>query len=86
MNTDRSDKKGTHWWSFLDLGKGIFLFNSFGFDGFKESLLQDDKKTLNDILYGMKKFEKKDSKIMVITFSKEEYKTIKTVNRLSETT
>ena len=19
MNTDRSDKKGTHWWSFLDL-------------------------------------------------------------------
>ena len=46
MNTDRSDKKGTHWWSFLDLGKGIFLFNSFGFDGFKESLLQDDKKLL----------------------------------------
>ena len=34
----------------------------------------------------MKKFEKKDSKITVITFSKEEYKTTKTVNRLSETT
>ena len=37
MNTDRSDKKSTHWWSFLNhhLKKEIFLFNSFGFDGFK---------------------------------------------------
>ena len=60
-NTDRSDRKGTHWWSFLDLHpkKEIFLFDSFGFDGFKEFLLQDDKKTLNKILYGIKKFEKK---------------------------
>ena len=67
-----------HWWSFLDLHpkKEIFLFDSFGFDGFKEFLLQDDKKTLNEILYGIKKIEKKDSKIMVITltFSMEEYK------------
>ena len=33
MNTDRSNKNGTHWWSFLDLHpkKEIFLFNSFGF-------------------------------------------------------
>ena len=38
MNTDCSDKKGTHWWSFLDLHrkKEIFLFDSFGFEGFKE--------------------------------------------------
>ena len=58
MNTDRSDKKGTNWWIFLDLHpkKEIFLFDSFGFDGFKESL-PDDKKTLNKILYGIKKFE-----------------------------
>ena len=78
MNTNRSDKKGTHWWSFLDLRpkKEIFLFDSFGFDGFKEFLLQDDKKTLNKILYGIKKFEKKDSKItvMTLTFTVEEYK------------
>ena len=89
-NTDRSDRKGTHWWSFLDLHpkKEIFLFDSFGFDGFKEFLLQDDKKTLNKILYGIKGFKKRDSKITVITltFSMEEYKKIKTVNRLSETT
>ena len=31
----------------------------FGFDGFKEFLLEDDKKALNKILYGIKKFEKK---------------------------
>ena len=51
MNIDRSDKKGTHWWSFLDLHpkKEIFLFDSFGFEGFKEFLLQDDRKTLNKI-------------------------------------
>ena len=37
MNTDRGDKKGTTWWSFRDLHpkKQIFLFDSFGFDGFK---------------------------------------------------
>ena len=45
-------------------------------------------KKLNKILYEIKKFDKKDSKITVITltFSMEEYKKIETVNRLSETT
>ena len=92
MNTDCSNKKGTHWWSFLDLHskKEIFLFDSFGFDGFKDFFLQDVKKTLNKIIYRIKKFEaaKKDSKITVITltFSMEEYKKLKTLNRLSETT
>ena len=44
INTDRSDKKGTHWWSFLDLfpQKEIFLSNSFGFEGFKEFIFQED--------------------------------------------
>ena len=40
----------------------IFFFSSFGFDGFKEFLLQDDKKTLNKILYGTEKFEKNPAK------------------------
>ena len=61
MNTDCSDKKDTHWWSFLYLHakKRSFLFDSFGFEGFKEFLLQDDRKTLNKTLYGIKRFEKK---------------------------
>ena len=58
MNTDRSDKNTTHWWSFLDLHprKEIFLFDSFGFEGFKEFIINDDRKTLNKILFGMEKF------------------------------
>ena len=57
MSTDRSDKKGTHWWSFLDLHtkKEIFLFDSFGFKGFREFILKDDQKVLNKILYGIEK-------------------------------
>ena len=33
MNTDCSNKSGTHWWSFLDLHpkQEIFLFDGFGF-------------------------------------------------------
>ena len=60
MNTDRSDKEGTHWWSFLDLHtkKKIFSDN-FGFEGFKEFILDNDKNILNKILYGVEKFDKK---------------------------
>ena len=40
MNTDQSNKTGTHWSSFLDLHpkKEIFLFDSFGFEGFNSLL------------------------------------------------
>ena len=90
MNTDRSDKKGTHWWRFLDLHpkKEIFLFHSFDFEGFKEFILQDDKKVLNKILYGIEKFNKKDNKITLITIKicMKEYEKIKNMKRLSEPT
>ena len=61
MNTDRSNKNGTHWWSFLDLHprKEIFLFDSFGFEGFKEFIIDDDRKTLNKILLGIEKLKKR---------------------------
>ena len=64
LNTERSDKNGMHWWSFLDLHpkKEIFLFDSFGFEGFKEFILQDDQKVLSKILYGIEKFNKKTIK------------------------
>ena len=90
MNTDHSNKKGTHWWSFFDLHakSEIFLFDSFGFEGFKEFVLQDNRKTLNQILYGIEIFEKKDNKVTIITltFSMNEYEKIKNANRLSTTT
>ena len=66
MNTDRSDKKGTHWWSFLNLHerKEIFLFDSFGFEDFKEFIIDDDRNILNKILFGIKKFKKKIKKLL----------------------
>ena len=81
MNTDRSDRSGTHWWSFLDLHqeKEIFLFDSFGFEGFKKFIIDDDKKLLNKILFNLQKFKKSDRKITLIslTFSMKEYKKLK---------
>ena len=90
MNTDRSDKNGTHWWSFLDLHerKEIFLFDSFGFEGFKEFVIDNDRNILNKILFGIEKFQKKDNKITLITlkFSMNEYEKIKNGHRLRPTT
>ena len=47
-NTDASDKPGVHWWSILDIEPrtDIFFFNSFGFDGLKHFIIQDDKPIL----------------------------------------
>ena len=60
-NMDHSNKKGTHWWSFLDLHerKEIFLFDSFGFEGFKEFFIDNDRNILNKIFFRIKKFKKK---------------------------
>ena len=46
--------------------KKIF-FDSFGFEGFKESIIDDDRKTLNKILFGIEKFLKKDNKVTLVT-------------------
>ena len=76
MNTDQSDEKGTHQWSFLDLHpkKEIFLFDSFGFHGFKEYI--QDK-----IFYRVGEFNNKDNKITLVTlkFSIAEHKKLKTL-------
>ena len=90
MNADHSNKKGTHWWSFLDLHKKkeIFLFDSFGFEGFKEFVIDNDRNILNKILFGIQKFQKKDKKITLIKlkFSMNEYEKIKNGHRLRLTT
>ena len=90
MNTDRSDKSGTHWWSCLDLHqkKEIFLFDSFGFTGFQKFVIDNDIRILNKILFGIQKFKKKDQKITIISlkFSMKEYEKIKTGHRLRPTT
>ena len=69
MKTNRSDKNNTHWWSFLDLRerKEIFLFDSFGFEGSKEFIIDNDKNILNKNLFGIETFKKKDKKVTLIT-------------------
>ena len=90
MNTDQSDKKGMDWWSFLDLHpkKEIFTVDSFGFEGFKKFVIQDDQKIINKIFYGVEKFDQKDIKITLVTlrFSIPEYKKFKNFDKLSKTT
>ena len=66
MNIDQSDKKGMHFLG-ITYKKEIFLFDSFGFEGFKEFILDDDRNILNKILYGIEKFDKKDNKVTLIT-------------------
>ena len=45
-NRDSSDKDGVHWWSILDIGprNDIFFFDSYGLDGLKHFIIQDDNK------------------------------------------
>ena len=90
MNTDRSDRAGTHWWSFLDLHqkKEIFLFDSFGFEGFKKFIIDNDRKVINKVLFGLNKFQKSDRKITLISlkFSMPEYEKIKDTKQLKTTT
>ena len=80
MNTDRSDKNGKYCFLDLHTKKEVFLFNSFGFQGFKEFILQDDQKILNKVLHGIEKVNEKDNKVTQITlkFSMQEYEKIKT--------
>ena len=64
-NTDASDKTGTHWWSILDIEprNDILLFDSFGLDGLKNFIIQDDKKTIDKILIGIEQMNKTDKKL-----------------------
>ena len=60
MNTDRSNEVGTHWWSFLEIASKdkIFLFDSYGFIGLKEFIIDNDRKTLDKFFYGLDKINK----------------------------
>ena len=69
FNTDRSNKPGTHWWSFLNIKpqSELFLFDSEGFQGFKYFIADNDYPTINKLLYNLNKFNKKDNKIDLVS-------------------
>ena len=66
-NTDSSEKGGTRWWSILDTDPktDIFFFDSFGIDGLKHFIVQDDRKIIKKILFGTEKMTRTDSKIIL---------------------
>ena len=78
FNTDRENKSGTHWWSFLDIHpkKDLLLFDSFGFVGFKQLTVDNDKNIIDKMLFNLIKFNEKDAKINLVslTFSIKSYK------------
>ena len=65
VNPDLSDKYGVHWWSILDIKprNDIFFLYSFGLDGLKHFVIQDDKKIVDKILIGIEQMDKSDQKI-----------------------
>ena len=69
MNTDRAGTKGTHWWSFLEISskEQIFLFDSYGFVGLKEFIIDNDRKLIDKFFYGLEKMNKND-KVINLTY------------------
>ena len=67
-NTDSSDKKGAHWWSILDIEPkaDIFFFDTFGVDGLKSFIMQDDKKVIEKILFGTEQLTRTDNNIALV--------------------
>ena len=53
VNIDSSEKggRGMHWWSIVDIEpkQGIFFFVSFGLDGLKHFIIQDDRNVIEKI-------------------------------------
>ena len=64
-NTDASDKPGVHSWSILDIEPrtDIFFFDSYGLQGLKHFIIQDDKPIVDKILIGIVKMDRTDNKL-----------------------
>ena len=66
------------------------LIDSFGFLGFKHFIVDNDKNIIDKMLFNLEKFNKKDTKIDLVSlnFSIESYKKIKakSLDNLTNTT
>ena len=53
FNTDKHNKPGTHWWSFMDIHprKILLFFESLGLDGFKIFNVDNDENIIDELLY-----------------------------------
>ena len=57
FNTDKHNEPGTHWWSFMDIlpKQNLFLFDSFGLEGFKLFTVDNDKSIIDELLFNFRK-------------------------------
>ena len=90
-NTDSADKPREHWWSIpdIDTRTDIFLFDSYGIEGLKHFIIQDDRPIVEEILIGIEKMDRTDNKITLckVKFNLSACKklTENEINSLSET-
>ena len=85
FNTDKKNEPGVHWWSFLDIDpkNSLFLFDSFGLEGFKLFIVNNDQQIINQLLCNFSKCKVKinqklslcSMKFCVETWEKTEQKT-----------
>ena len=61
FKTDKENEPGIYWWSFIHPKNNLFLFDSFGVEGFKLFIINNDQKIINELLYNFKKCESKSS-------------------------
>ena len=52
FNTDNKTEPGVHLWSFMDVHpkNNLFLFDSFGIEGLKFFIVDNDEDTINELL------------------------------------
>ena len=62
FNTDKENEPDVHWWSFMDIHpkNNLFLFDSFGLEGFKLFIVNNYQQIINQLLYNFKKMRIKD--------------------------
>ena len=66
-NTANSEKEGTHCWSilYIEPKQDIFFFDSFGLDGLKHFIIQDDQNVIEKILFGTEKMTRTDNNVIL---------------------
>ena len=73
FNMDKENEPGVHRWSFIDIHpkNNLFLFDSFGIEGFKLFIVDNDQDIINELLYNFKKCKNKSNqklKVCTMTF------------------
>ena len=48
FKTDKENEPGIYWWSFIHPKNNLFLFDSFGVEGFKLFIVNNDQKLLTN--------------------------------------